>query len=72
MDQMVSPSPFVHRKPLAFVQVALLNGKSIGFLPLKVHLADAKASEKYGWPPEILVTSAHAPLARWRRGVFLH
>ncbi len=22
------------------------------FSPLKVHLADAKASEKYGWPPE--------------------
>jgi hypothetical protein len=40
---------------LAAVQAGLLNGKSISFLPLKVDFADQKASEKDGWPPEILV-----------------
>ena len=39
----------------ALIQAGLLNGKSIGFLPLKVHFADEKESKKHGWPPEILV-----------------
>ncbi len=47
--------PWPPDKVLALVQAGLLNGKSIGFLPLKVHLADAKASEKYGWPENTLV-----------------
>ena len=42
-------------KVLSLVQAGLLHGKSIGFMPLKVHLADAKASEKYGWPENTLV-----------------
>ena len=39
----------------SLVQAGLLNGKSISFLPLKVHFADEKESKKYGWPPETLV-----------------
>jgi hypothetical protein len=34
---------------LALVQAGLLNGKSIGFLPLKVHTPDEKEYQKNGW-----------------------
>jgi hypothetical protein len=39
---------------LSLVQAGLLQGKSIGFLPLKVHFADEKESKKYGWSSEIV------------------
>ncbi|HVS39914.1 MAG TPA: hypothetical protein VMS17_30430 [Gemmataceae bacterium] len=42
-------------KVLALVLAGLLNGKPIGFLPLKVHFADEKESKEHHWPPEILV-----------------
>ncbi len=38
-----------------YVQSLLLNGKSIGFLPLKVHFPDAKEASKMGWPVDVLV-----------------
>ncbi|HVS34579.1 MAG TPA: hypothetical protein VMS17_03290 [Gemmataceae bacterium] len=36
-------------KVLALVQAGLLQGKSIGFLPTKVHVPDAKESAERGW-----------------------
>ena len=51
-DAWVEGDPWPQDKVLALVQAGLLNGKSIGLLPLKVHLADAKSSEKYGWHKE--------------------
>ena len=54
-DAWAEGDPWPPDKVLSLVQAGLLNGKSIGFLPLKVHLADPKSSEKYGWPPETLV-----------------
>jgi hypothetical protein len=54
-DSWASGDPWMPDKVLSLVQAGLLNGKSIGFLPLKVRLADAKSSEKFGWPPETLV-----------------
>ena len=37
------------------MQAGLLNGKSIGFLPLKVHVAEGKEADKRGWPQGTLV-----------------
>jgi hypothetical protein len=54
-DSWAEGDPWPPDKVLALVQAGLLNGKSIGFLPLKVHFADEKESKKHGWPPEILV-----------------
>ncbi len=51
-DSWAEADPWPPDQMPTLVQAGLLNGKSIGFLPLKVHLADAKASEKYGFPPE--------------------
>ena len=34
---------------MALVQAGLLNGKSIGFLPLKVHTPDEKEYQRNGW-----------------------
>jgi hypothetical protein len=39
----------------ALVQAGLLAGKSIGFLPLKVHFPDAKEAGKNEWPQDVLV-----------------
>ena len=46
MDQMVSPSPFLRPMPFADLQACLLNGKSMDFLPLKVHHSHEKESKK--------------------------
>src|SRR5450755_2446405 len=52
-DSWPESDPWPPDRVLSLVQAGLLNGKSIGFLPLKVHVADEKAREKYGWPQEI-------------------
>ena len=44
-DSWALGSPWPPDKVLPLVSAGLLNGKSIGFLPLKVYLADAKSSE---------------------------
>jgi hypothetical protein len=54
-DAWVEGDPWPPDKVLALVQAGLLNGKSIGFLPLKIHLADAKAREKHNFPADTLV-----------------
>jgi hypothetical protein len=54
-DSWPEADPWPPDKVLSLVQAGLLNGKSIGFLPLKVHFADEKESKKYGWPSETLV-----------------
>jgi hypothetical protein len=40
-------------KVLALVQAGLLQGKSIGFLPTKVHVPDEKEVKKNGWPNSV-------------------
>jgi hypothetical protein len=47
--------PWPSDKVFGYVQTGLLAGKSIGFLPLKVHLPDAKEAGKNGWPTNVLV-----------------
>jgi hypothetical protein len=47
--------PWPSDRVFALVQAGLISGKSIGFLPLKVHQASAKESEKNGWPVGTLV-----------------
>jgi hypothetical protein len=47
--------PWVPDLAFALVQNGLLSGKSIGFLPVKVHFADAKEAEREGWPEGTLV-----------------
>jgi hypothetical protein len=42
-------------KVFSLVQAGLLTGKSIGFLPTKVHFADQKESTKNNWPAGTLV-----------------
>ena len=42
-------NPWPPDKVLALVQAGMLNGKSIGFLPLKVHQPDMRECEKNGW-----------------------
>jgi len=54
-DSWVEGDPWPPDRVLSLVQAGLLNGKSISFLPLKVHLADAKSSEKFSFPQETLV-----------------
>jgi hypothetical protein len=54
-DSWPEAEPWPPDRVLSLVQAGLLNGKSIGFLLLKVHFADEKESKKYGWSPEILV-----------------
>jgi hypothetical protein len=41
--------PWPPDKVLALVQAGLLQGKSIGFLPTKVHIPDEKEVSKNGW-----------------------
>jgi hypothetical protein len=40
-------------KVLALVQAGLLQGKSIGFLPTKVHIPDEKEVRKNGWSEQV-------------------
>jgi hypothetical protein len=47
--------PWPPDKVFSLVQAGLLNGKSIGFLPTKVHFADAKEAKKENWPEGTLV-----------------
>ena len=47
--------PWPPDKVFGLVQAGLLNGKSIGFLPTKVHFADAKEAKKENWPEGTLV-----------------
>lgn len=47
--------PWIPDKVFALVQAGLLNGKSIGFLPTKVHFADSKEAKKEDWPEGTLV-----------------
>ena len=47
--------PWGPDKVFALVQAGLLNGKSIGFLPLKVHFPDQAEAGKNGWPADTLV-----------------
>jgi hypothetical protein len=47
--------PWPPDKILALVQAGLLQGKSIGFLPTKVHQADPKEAKKGGYPEGTLV-----------------
>jgi hypothetical protein len=42
-------------KVFPLVQEGLLNGKSIGFIPTKVHLADRKEAQKNNWETDTLV-----------------
>jgi hypothetical protein len=44
---------WVPDKVLALVQAGLLQGKSIGFLPTKVHIPDEKEVRKNGWPEQV-------------------
>ena len=53
-ESWASGDPWVPDNELALVQAGLLNGKSIGFLPLKVHFADAKSREKNQFSSETL------------------
>jgi hypothetical protein len=44
---------WVPDKVLALVQAGLLQGKSIGFLPTKVHIPDEKEVRKNGWGDQV-------------------
>src|SRR5205823_3300855 len=47
--------PWAPDKVFALVQSGLLNSKSIGFLPLKVHFPDAREQAGNGWPDGVRV-----------------
>lgn len=47
--------PWPPDKVLALIQAGLLQGKSIGFLPLKVHTPDDRERERSGWANVTLV-----------------
>src|SRR5439155_14794481 len=47
--------PWAPDKVFALVQSGLLNSKSIGFLPLKVHFPDAREQAANGWPDGVRV-----------------
>ena len=42
-------APWLTDKVFSLVQAGLLQGKSIGFLPTKVHMPDDKEVEKHNW-----------------------
>ncbi len=44
---------WVPDKVLALVQAGLLQGKSIGFLPTKVHIPDEKEARRNGWDEQV-------------------
>jgi hypothetical protein len=45
--------PWVPDRVLALVQAGLLQGKSIGFLPTRVHIPDDKEVQKNGWTDQV-------------------
>jgi hypothetical protein len=47
--------PWPPDKVFSLVQAGLLQGKSIGFLPTRVHFADPKEAKQSGWPEGTLV-----------------
>jgi hypothetical protein len=47
--------PWAPDRVFALIQANLLNAKSIGFLPLKVHYPDAAEAGQRGWPSDTLV-----------------
>src|SRR5207248_3355343 len=47
--------PWPPDKVLALIQAGLLQGKSIGFLPTRVHVPDEKERQKNGWDNVSLV-----------------
>ena len=48
-DEEGKDRPWPPDTTFALIQAGLLNGKSIGFLPLKVHTPDEKEYQKNGW-----------------------
>ena len=48
-DEEGKDRPWPADTTIALVQAGLYNGKSIGFLPLKVHTPDEKEYQKNGW-----------------------
>jgi hypothetical protein len=54
-DSWPEAEPWAPDKVFVLVQSGLMNGKSIGFLPTRVHFADAKEAKKNGWPEGALV-----------------
>jgi hypothetical protein len=47
--------PWAPDKVFSMIQAGLLQGKSIGFLPTKVHYVDQRESQKTGWPEGVRV-----------------
>src|SRR5262245_38412042 len=45
--------PWLPDQVFALVQAGLLPGKSIGFLPLEVHVPDEKEVARRGWPDDV-------------------
>jgi hypothetical protein len=54
-DSWPADDPWPADRVFSLVQAGLLNGKSIGFLPMRVHFADPKEAKKSGWPEGTLV-----------------
>jgi hypothetical protein len=54
-DNWPAGDPWPSDRVFSLVQAGLLNGKSIGFLPTKVHFADAKEARKNAWPEGTLI-----------------
>jgi hypothetical protein len=52
-DNWPAAETWVPDKVLALVQAGLLQGKSIGFLPTKVHIPDEKEVRKNGWGEQV-------------------
>jgi hypothetical protein len=52
-DNWPADETWVPDKVLALVQAGLLQGKSIGFLPTKVHIPDEKEVRKNGWGEQV-------------------
>jgi hypothetical protein len=52
-DNWPAAESWVPDKVLALVQAGLLQGKSIGFLPTKVHVPDAKEAGERGWGDDV-------------------
>jgi hypothetical protein len=45
--------PWLPDQVFALVQAGLLRGKSVGFLPLRVHAPDEKEVARHGWPENV-------------------
>jgi hypothetical protein len=46
-------TPWLPDQVFALVQAGLLRGKSIGFLPLRVHTPSAEERRRHGWPDDV-------------------